>query len=250
MDATRHKWRWLTSNSLDSTSALATRCVDGYVSRDRTLWIPIVGVTGHIVTRSLEVPDRPEIYLPLFGTSLHFTSVLVRPNVGPPMARMGDVRAVARDLDTALPLFNAASMTTLISGTTGRQRLGAYVLTAFATAALVLAAIGLAGIVGYSVTLRTRELGIRLALGARPRALVAGLVTYGGGLTLVGLMLGLVGGLATAHVFSTLGPGTQVLNPALLGTTALALLGVGAVAGYLPARRVSSIDLVTILKRE
>ena len=113
-----------------------------------------------------------------------------RTDVGPPMARMGDLRAIARGLDSDLPLFNAAPMTTLISSTTSRQRLGAYVLTAFASAALVLAAIGLAGMVGYSITLRTRELGIRLALGARPRALVAGLVTYGGCLTLVGLMLG------------------------------------------------------------
>ena len=104
--------------------------------------------------------------------------------------------------------------------------------------------------VGYSITLRTRELGIRLALGARPRALVTGVVTYGGGLTLVGLLLGLVGGLATAHVFSTLIPGTAMLNPVLLSTTALALLGVGAVASYLPARRLSSIDLVAILKRD
>lgn len=213
------------------------------------VWMPIVGVAGHIVTRSLEVPDRPQIYLPLFGTSLHFTSVLVRTDGGPPMARMADVRAVARQLDPALPLFNAASMTTLISGTTGRQRLGAYVLTAFSGAALVLAAIGVAGIVGYSVTLRAREYGIRLALGARPRALVAGLVTHGCVLTLVGLMLGLVGGLAAAHVFSALVPGTQVLTPALIGT-ALALLGAGAVASYLPARRVASIDLVTILRRE
>lgn len=214
------------------------------------VWMPIVGVAGHIVTRSLEVPDRPQIYLPLFGTSLHFTSVLVRTNVGPPMARMGDLRAVARGLDNALPLFNAASMTTLISGTTERQRLGANVLTAFASVALVLAATGLAGIVGYSITLRTRELGIRLALGARPRALVAGLVIYGGGLTLLGLMLGLAGGLATAHVFSTLIRGTQVLNPTLVGATTLALLGVGGAASYLPARRVWSLDLVTILKRE
>ena len=114
----------------------------------------------------------------------------------------------------------------------------------------MLAATGLAGIVGYSITLRTRELGIRLALGARPRALVTGVVTYGGGLTLVGLLLGLVGGLATAHVFSTLIPGAAMLNPVLLSTTALALLGVGAVAGYLPARRISSINLVAILKRD
>jgi putative ABC transport system permease protein len=213
------------------------------------VWMPIVGVAGHIVTRSLEVPDRPQIYLPLFGTSLHFTSVLVRTDAGPPMVRMADVRAIARQLDPALPLFNAASMTTLISGTTGRQRLGAYVLTAFACAALVLAAIGVAGIASYSVTLRAREYGIRLALGARPHALVAGLVTYGCVLTVVGLMLGLVGGLAAAHVLSALVPGTQVLNPALI-VTALALFGAGAVASYLPARRVASIDLVTILRRE
>jgi putative ABC transport system permease protein len=213
------------------------------------VWMPIVGVAGHIVTRSLEVPDRPQIYLPLFGTSLHFTSVLVRTDAGPPMVRMADVRAIARQLDPALPLFNAASMTTLISGTTGRQRLGAYVLTAFASAALVLAAIGVAGIASYSVTLRAREYGIRLALGARPHALVAGLVTYGCVLTVVGLMLGLVGGLAAAHVLSALVPGTQVLNPALI-VTALALFGAGAVASYLPARRVASIDLVTILRRE
>ena len=97
-----------------------------------------------------------------------------------------------------------------------------------------------------------KNTGVGHPIGARRPTTCVGRrsATYGGCLTLVGLVLGLAGGLATAHVFTTLIPGTQVLTPALLGTTALALVGVGAAASYLPARRILSIDLVTILKRE
>jgi putative ABC transport system permease protein len=138
----------------------------------------------------------------------------------------------------------------LVDQTAGRARLAAFVFVAFAAAAWLLAAIGLAGVVGYSVTMRTRELGIRLALGARPAALVRGVVSYGSGLTLAGLGIGIAGGLAGARALSSLLVGVRPLDPTVLGLAALALLATGGLASYFPARRASRVDPLVALKAD
>jgi putative ABC transport system permease protein len=210
--------------------------------------LPIVGVAGHIVTRSLESPDRPQVYLPLFGISLHFTSVIVRTATGDPLARMADVRAVAKSLDPNLPLFNAASMATLVADTLRPERLAAYATTTFALSALALASIGLVGILTFSIALRTRELGIRLALGAAPGRLVARLVAYGTSLTLVGVVAGLAAGMAAARTMAARFAAAAPASTWAIAVSAVVLLVTGAGASYLPARRVASIDPAEVLK--
>ncbi len=215
-----------------------------------TSWMEVVGVVGHIATRTLDYAGKPQIYTPLFASSLHFTALIVRTASPDPMTAIPAVRRIMRGMDPDLPLFNTAPMARQIAETAGGARLGAFTFVALAAAAWLLAAIGLAGVVGYSVTMRTKELGIRLALGARPGALVRGVVVYGTALTLLGVVVGLASGLAGARALSSLLVGVQPLDQRVLGGAALALLATGVAASYLPARRVSRVDPIAALKSD
>ena len=211
----------------------------------------VVGVVGHIAIRTLDYAGKPQIYTPLFASSLHFTALVVRTASADPMTTMPEIRRMMRGMDPDLPLFNTAAMARQIADTAGGARLGAFTFVgARRRAAWLLAAIGLAGVVGYSVTIRTRELGIRLALGARPGALVRGVVVYGTALTLAGLVVGLAGGLRRCACLSSLLAGVQPLDQRVLGGAALALLATGVAASYLPARRVSRVDPIAALKAD
>jgi ABC-type antimicrobial peptide transport system permease subunit len=166
------------------------------------------------------------------------------------MTAMPGVRRIMRGMDPDLPLFDAAPIARQIAETVGGARLGAFTFVALAAAAWLLAAIGLAGVVGYSVTIRTRELGIRLALGARPGALVRGVVVYGTALTLAGLVVGLGAGLAGGRALSALLVGVRPVDARVLGGAGLALLATGVAASYIPARRVARVDPLEALKAD
>jgi putative ABC transport system permease protein len=229
---------------------LGASAIGQHVRVERSQPAEIVGVVGHIGIRALDYAGRPQIYVPLFSASQHFASIVARTRSADAMSAMPAIRNAVRDLDPELPLFNTASMSTLIDATAGSAQLAAVVFSAFAAAAWLLAAIGLSGVVAYSVTLRTRELGIRLALGAPPAALVGGIVAYGGGLTLIGLAIGLTAGVASARAISGLLVGVQPVNPLVIGATTLALLATGAVASYLPARRAARVDPLVALRAD
>jgi ABC-type antimicrobial peptide transport system permease subunit len=213
-------------------------------------WMDVVGVVGHIATRSLAYAGKPQIYTPLLAASLHFTALVASTSTADPMAVVPGMRQIVRDMDPDLPLFNTAPMTQLISDTAGSARLSAFVFAAFAAVAWLLAAVGLAGVVGFSVTVRTRELGIRLALGATPRALIGRVVADGAALTIAGVAIGVAVGLMGAKALSSLLVGVRPLDPVVVGATATALLATGVAASYVPARRVSRVDPLTALKVE
>jgi putative ABC transport system permease protein len=217
---------------------------------DRSAPAEVVGIVGHIAERSLDYEGRPQVYSPFFAESRHFAQIVVRTPDTDPMARMADIRKAVSALDPDLPLFGAASMDALIAATADSARLGAAVFGAFAATAWLLAAIGLAGVVGYSVTTRTREIGIRLALGARPGGLVRDVVGYGGGLTLAGLALGIAAGMVCARTMSALLVGVAPADPSVIVLSAIALLVTGIAASYLPARRISRVDPVDALRSE
>ena len=204
-------------------------------------WSTIVGVVGHIATRSLDAPAQPQIYSPLFAAALHFTSIVVRTSEDP-RSILNPLKKVVAGLDPDLPVFNAAPMEALIEQSAGRARVAAFVVSAFASTAWLLAAIGLAGLISGSVAARSKELGIRLALGARPEALVADLVAEGLGLTLIAIVAGIVAGVIASPALSALLVGIGPLNPSAAAAVALALVATGALASYIPARRVSRID--------
>jgi putative ABC transport system permease protein len=221
-----------------------------HVRLERSQPAEVIGVVGHIATRALDYEGRPQIYLPLFSASQHFASVVARTRNSDAMSVMPAIRTAVRDLDPELPLFNTASMSMLIDATAGSAELAAVVFSGFAVAAWLLAAIGLSGVVAYSVTIRTKELGIRLALGAPPAALVGRVVGYGGGLTLAGLTIGLAAGLAGARAISGLLVGVRPVDPLVIAGSAGALLATGLAASYVPARRVSRVDPIAALKAD
>ncbi len=209
----------------------------------------IVGVVGDIRAGSLaEAPD-PMMYLPVRQLTLPFMRVMIRSRAG--LAAAADalktaVRAEAPDL----PVERVEALTTIVSASAAQPRFRAWVVTAFAAAALVLAALGLYGLISYSVTERVREFGVRLALGATPREVLAMVLREGLGLTGIGLAIGVVGALAVARAIASLLYETSASDPLTLAGVALVLALTAVVACALPARRAMRVDPIVALRVE
>jgi len=151
-------------------------------------------------------------------------------------------------VDPTLPIYNAMTLDERIDAAISRPRLNAALLTAFAGAALLLAAIGVYGVLSYSVSSRMREIGVRLALGA-DAARVMGLV-LGEGLRLVavGTAIGIVASIAVARLARSVLVDATAWDPRLLGVAAVIMLAVAAIAAFVPARRASAIDPIVVLR--
>jgi len=153
------------------------------------------------------------------------------------------VRRAVWALNKDVPVFDIKTMPARITAATARTRFSAILMAVFAAIALALSAVGIYGVMSYVVTQRTREIGIRMALGARRKDVLALVLGYGATLATVGILIGLGGGLATARVLRTL---LYEVQPGDLETyciIAVALLSVALTSSYLPARRASSVDL-------
>jgi predicted permease len=216
----------------------------------------IVGVVDDVVYGTLEEPAVPMIYFnawqPL-GTpaamSLAPDTIAVRTSLGTAAAAVA-VREQLRALDVAIPIYDVATMAERAARVTARYRYGSAMMGALAALALLLAAIGTYGVIAYAVATRTREIGIRVALGARP-ADVLGLVVGGGlKLTLAGVLLGLAGAFAGSRALGSMLYGVTPHDPATFGGIALLMGAVALLASYLPARRAMRVDPVVALRQE
>ncbi|HEV7890009.1 MAG TPA: ABC transporter permease [Pyrinomonadaceae bacterium] len=212
-------------------------------------FLEVVGVARDGKYRSLGDRSRPYLYTPLFQSYQPRMTLVVRTS-GEPAALAGTVRGQLRALDPNLPVAEVRTLAEQFDLSLLPARVAAYTLGGFGLLALALAAIGIYGVVSYSVAQRTREIGVRVALGARARDVMR--LVIGEGLSVVGLGLAL--GLALAFVVARLfasflygvgaaDPLTFVGVPALLGSIALA-------AGYLPARRATKVDPMVALRHE
>lgn len=208
----------------------------------------IVGVVGNERFKGLAADAPPAVYMPLTQAPMP-SAVLVRMR-GDASLAIPLVREAVRGIDPELALFGVEPLEVTISGTLAERRFTMLVLAAFALAALTLAAIGVYGVLSYAVAQRTREIGIRVALGAdlaRVRRLV---LSDGGRLAAVGVALGLAGALALGRVMRSLLYGIGATDPATFAGVA-ALLGVVAlVACWLPARRAAQVDPVEALRAD
>jgi predicted permease len=211
----------------------------------------VVGVVGNERFRGLTAGNPPGIYAPLaqvpMGTGAH--SVLVRVR-GVPAGFAGTLRRVVAELDPALPLFGVEPLTQTLTNSLGQQRFTMIVLAIFAAVALLLAVIGVHGVLSYTIVQRTREIGIRMALGAdagRVRRLV---VTQGAVLAILGLLLGIVGAIAVTRVLATLLYGIGTRDPATFVTVALFLGIVALAASGWAARRATRVDPMVALRTE
>ena len=213
--------------------------------------LTVVGVTGDVRQSDLGTAPRPEIFLCALQAGPDWPSfALVVLSTSDPLSVVPDVRAALRIADADVAVAKIGTMHDVLSGRLMEPRIYTSLLGAFAVLALVLAAVGLYGVISYSVAQRTRELGIRLALGSSPEALVAGVLRQGAGLTAVGIVIGLAGGYAATKAVATLLPGARAGDPVTLAAVGILMLLVGAAACYIPARRAAQVDPFSALRAE
>ncbi len=213
------------------------------------IWIEVVGVVGHTMHEGLDGGRRVQLYLPIAQVPIPFLAFAVR-TAGEPLAALPAVKAAIGTVDRNLPVANSSSLETLIEGTTGPRRFSMVLLTLFSGLAALLAAIGLYGVMAYTVTQRTRELGVRLALGASARDLLGLVVGQGMRLVVLGVGIGLLAALGLSRLLTTMlfgVRGTDILT--YTGITVL-LLAVTAFATWLPARRATRVDPAVVLRED
>ena len=212
-------------------------------------WLTIVGIVGSANQLSLREETQPEIYLPyLQNTSRTFTLV-ARTNSDPRMLA-GSIRKEVGATDKDLPVSSMKLMDELISNSVAQPRFYVILLSVFAALALILAAVGVYGVMSYSVTLRTRDIGIRMALGARPIDIFKHIVGQALLLGLIGLGVGIVLAITSTRVMSSLLYGINPTDPLTLAITSLILLAVALLASYIPARRATKVDPMVTLRYE
>ncbi|HEX8115778.1 MAG TPA: ABC transporter permease, partial [Pyrinomonadaceae bacterium] len=216
---------------------------------DKSPWVEIVGVVGDVRHRGLDVDARPEMFFPHTQTPSRRMTLVVRSS-GDPAALAAPLRERVRSIDRDQPVGNVKTMEEWVSESVASRRFTAALLGVFAAAAAALAALGLYGVVSYSVAQRTHEIGLRVALGARPRDVLRLVIGQGMTLTLVGTAVGVAAALALTRVITGLLFGVGATDPAVFVAVPLLLLVVALLACYLPARRATKVDPMVALRYE
>jgi len=209
----------------------------------------IVGVVGDVRYGGLDVTAGPTMYQP-FGQDVFSTSWVLLRSKGAPAAESATARDVLHHLDASLPAYSMNPLATIVSDSVAQRRFSMLLLGVFAMVALFLAAVGLYGVVAYSVSLRTREIGLRMAIGARPGDVLGMVVGGGMKLALAGVVLGSIAAVLLARLVQTMLFDVSPSDPASYALTAVALLVVAAIACYVPARRAMRVDPMVALQTE
>ena len=214
---------------------------------DEDTYIEIVGVARDSLQGGLNETPKPLIYLPLRQDYVPAVALCVR-TAGDPAALVKTVRGEVQALDPNLPLIGVSTISEMTARVLWAPRMGAVLLTLFGSLALLLAAIGVYGVLSYSVSQRTNEIGLRMALGARPRHVLWLVLKQGMTLVGVGLVIGLGCGFVATRLIAGLLYGVSALDPLTFLCTPLLLAFVALLAGYLPARRAARVDPLTALR--
>ena len=220
--------------------------------RDEKFMREVVGVVGDVKPESLDARDAAlQMYVPhRQDAGWGGLSLVVRAQGVQPESLVGRVREEVRALDRELPVYDVKTLAKVVENSTAYRRVAMFLMAGFACAALLLAGVGLYGVVSYSVAQRTREIGVRLALGARGRDILGLVVRQGMLLTLGGLAVGLACAFALTRLISGLLYGVSAADPAVYVVVSLLLAAVALVACLVPARRATKVDPMVALRYE
>ncbi len=210
----------------------------------------IIGIVGDVKHRGLDRDSRPGFYLPHTQQPRSFMQIAVRSVGDNPLGLIPGIRQVVRELNPSIPLHRIRTMVTTISETYWVRRYLCQLMSGFALCALALAAVGIASVIGYSVTQRTQEIGIRLALGAMPSDILRLLLGQGMRLVFTGLILGLVASLALTQVLANLLYEIKWLDPLSLLASTTVFTATALLACWLPARRATRVNPMEALRAE
>jgi len=218
-------------------------------SKGKRVWREVVGVVRGTRHFGLEAPQKPEIYFPHTQSPSPFMLLVVRGQIDS-ASLIAAIRREISAMDPEQSVFAFQSMDDLVSTAGARRRFQMVLLTAFAALAILLAAIGVYGVMQYTVAQRYREIGVRMALGALPREIVSMVLKKGLLLTIAGMAVGCGAAIGLARVMATLLFGVAPLDPLTFGMVGVLVAGVGILATYLPGRRAARIDPVVALRDE
>jgi predicted lysophospholipase L1 biosynthesis ABC-type transport system permease subunit len=216
----------------------------------------IVGVVGDVRDDGIDQPPVEMIYLPMIsvregeaGWVTRTMSIAIR-TAGPPMTLAAAARKTVWDLNPRLPVANVRSITGIVSRSMARTTYTAILLGIAACMALLLGSIGIYGVISYIVSQRTREIGVRMALGARRADVSRMVLCQGVSVSLVGIVIGIASTLGLTRFMSALLYGVSSTDPVTILAVSLLLLSVTALASYIPARRAATVDPVEALRCE
>jgi putative ABC transport system permease protein len=229
---------------------IGQRIAAGWESRDDTpRWRQIVGVVGHTRQYGLDGLSKFQYYFPQEQSPRREMAVVVRA-ASNPLGLVAAIRRVVADIDPNQPIYAERTMQQILAGSLAARRFSMLLLSIFAAVALLLAAVGIYGVMSYSVTQRTRELGVRMALGASTGDVLRLVVRQGLTLALIGLGLGIGAALALSRVLVSLLFEVTATDPATFAGLSTLLVLIAAVACLVPALRAARVDPVTALRHE
>jgi putative ABC transport system permease protein len=209
----------------------------------------VVGVVSDVKFNALNIGNSEEMYLPLEQVPWPATTLIVH-SQGDPQALVSGVRAKIAEIDSNLPVTSIASWNSIVAASVAQPRVLSHFVGVFAGFALLLAAIGIYGVMAYSVAARTQEIGIRMSLGAEPRDIVKLVVGQGMRLALLGVAIGIAASLALTRLISRLLFGVTATDPVAFSLAAVVLAITALAACYLPARRAMRVDPLVVLRFE
>jgi putative ABC transport system permease protein len=213
-------------------------------------WVTIVGVVSDVHHGGLAEEGRAELYRPFAQDAWSFLYFVVRTDGQDPMSLVSAVRSRITAIDPEQPISDISTLDQLLESSVARPRLTTRLLGAFAVLALLLAGIGIYGLIAYTVSRRTHEIGIRIALGAQRRNVLGQVLVQGVGIALAGIVLGLLGAFACTRVLATLLFKVSTTDPAIFVGMPLLLLSVAVLATLFPAYRASKISPLIAFRTE
>jgi putative ABC transport system permease protein len=219
------------------------------LAADYTPWLTIVGIVGDVRHSNLWDTVRPEVYLPMSQAAPTIMMLAARTSARPEDLT-AQIRDAIRAIDPAQPVYHVKTLDTLVADSMGLQRVSAAMVTLFSAVALMLAAIGIYGVVSYGVSQQTREFGVRMALGATPRDVLHQVLRSGGTLVGVGVVIGIAGAAGVSGLLRGALFGVNPMDPLTYAGVAVVLGLAGVIACMVPAWRASGTNPLNALRAE